>query len=72
MAIGYTASTKSVGGGVFEYKIDFGPGYRIYFGKDGERLIILVGGGTKKRQDQDIADARSVWYAYKLRKKARD
>ena len=38
-----------VGSGVFEYRIDFGPGYRVYFGKDGDMLVILVGGGTKKK-----------------------
>jgi putative addiction module killer protein len=38
-------------------KIDFGPGYRIYFGKDGDCLVILIGGGTKKRQQSDIATA---------------
>ena len=56
-------------GGVLEYKIDFGPGYRIYFGKDGERLVILISGGTKKRQDEDIAEAQRCWIDYKRRKK---
>jgi hypothetical protein len=55
--------------GHVEYKIDFGPGYRIYFGKDGERLVILIGGGTKKRQDNDIAAAQECWADYKRRKK---
>ncbi len=54
MEHGNLSCTKSVGGGVFECKIDFGPGYRLYFGKDGERLIILLGGGTKKGQNKDI------------------
>jgi len=54
---------------VSEYKIDFGPGYRIYFGKDGERLVILVGGGTKKRQQRDIAGAKAIWKDYKQRKR---
>jgi len=49
---------------VLEYKIDFGPGYRVYFGKDGDRLVILVGGGTKKRQDKDIAAAQLAWKDY--------
>ena len=46
MEQGNFAKTKGIGAGVHEYKIDFGPGYRIYFGKDGERLVILIGGGT--------------------------
>jgi len=53
---------------VFEYRIDFGPGYRVYFGKDGERLVILLGGGTKKRQQQDISAATANWLDYKRRK----
>jgi putative addiction module killer protein len=55
-------------GGVFEYRIDFGPGYRVYFGKDGDALVILLGGGTKKRQDRDIATAQMRWKDYKKRK----
>jgi putative addiction module killer protein len=66
---GNFSKVKGVGSGVFEYKIDFGPGYRIYFGKDGESIVILIGGGTKKRQQQDIAAARECWAAYKQRKK---
>jgi len=44
---GNFSNAKGVGAGVYEYRIDFGPGYRIYFGKDGDQLVILVGGGTK-------------------------
>ena len=68
MEQGNLSNTKSVGAGVHEYKIDFGPGYRIYFGKDGERLIILIGGGTKKRQSKDIEEAKARWKDYKQRK----
>ena len=50
----------------------WGPGYRIYFGKDGKELIILLGGGPKARQDSDIKAARSRWKAYKDRQKARE
>lgn len=50
LANGNTSNVKSVDEGVSELKIDYGPGYRVYFGRDGERLIILVGGGTKQRQ----------------------
>jgi putative addiction module killer protein len=69
IAQGHRSALKGVGEGVLEYKIDFGPGYRIYFGKDGDRLVILVGGGTKKRQDKDIAAAKEVWKDYKRRKR---
>ena len=65
---GNFSNTKGVGGGIFEYKIDFGPGYRIYFGKDGERIVIILGGGTKKRQNQDIDAAKIHWQGYKARK----
>jgi putative addiction module killer protein len=50
-------------------RIYFGPGYRIYFGKDGERLVILLGGGTKKRQQKDILEAQDLWKEYKKRRK---
>jgi len=69
MEQGNLSNAKGLGSGVFEYKIDFGPGYRIYFGKDGDRLVILPGGGIKKRQQQDIAAAHELWAAYKRRKK---
>ena len=69
MEQGNFSKAKGVGTGVCEYKIDFGPGYRIYFGRDGERLVILIGGGTKKRQQRDIAAAQECWADYKRRKK---
>ena len=69
MEHGNLSNTKGVGGGVFETRIDFGPGYRIYFGKDGEKIVILVGGGTKKRQQRDIEVAKNRWRDYKHRKK---
>jgi len=65
---GNFSSVKSVGGGVFEVKIDFGPGYRIYFGKDGDAFIVLLGGGTKKRQQLDIEAARALWKTYKRKR----
>jgi putative addiction module killer protein len=67
---GNTSNVKSVGAGVLELKIDFGPGYRVYFGKDGVEIVILLGGGTKKRQDRDIQTAHVRWQNYKDRKKA--
>ena len=65
---GNMSNVKGVGGGVYERRLDFGPGYRIYFGKDGQRLIILLGGGTKKRQQKDIDHAIDSWQDYKKRK----
>ena len=49
MGRGNLSNIKRVGAGVHECRIDFGPGYRVYFGRDGDRLVILLGGGTKKR-----------------------
>jgi len=69
MEQGNFSNVKGVGAGVYEYRIDFGPGYRIYFGKDGERLVILLAGGTKKRQDADITAAKENWRDYKRRKR---
>ncbi len=66
---GNFSRVEGVGEGVFEYKIDFGPGYRIYFGKDNIDLIILLCGGNKKSQSKDIKLAKKKWAAYKLRKK---
>src|SRR5262249_33147844 len=56
MEHGNLSNVKSVGEGALEYRIDFGPGYRVYFGRDGERLVILLTGGTKKRQQRDIGN----------------
>jgi putative addiction module killer protein len=65
---GSFSNVKGVGKGVFERKIDFGPGYRIYFGKDGEEIVILLGGGDKRSQDKDISAAQRRWSDYKARK----
>lgn len=55
--------------GIGEYKIDWGPGYRIYLTQEGEELIILFGGGTKKDQQSDIDRAKELYQEYKMRKK---
>ena len=68
MEFGNLGDCKSVGRGVFELRVDFGPGYRLYFGQDGDDLVILLGGGTKKRQSRDIAQAHTHWKAYKQEK----
>jgi len=68
IADGNLSNVKPVGSGVLEYRLDFGPGYRIYFGRDGERLVILLAGGTKKRQQEDIGTAKANWTDYRKRR----
>lgn len=67
---GNFSRVEGVGEGVYEYKIDFGPGYRIYFGKDGIEIIILLCGGSKKGQSKDIKLAKEKWTEYKHRKRS--
>lgn len=62
--LGNLGNTRSVGEGVQELKIDYGPGYRVYFGHDGPQLILLLNGGDKSTQDEDIAIAKTYWQAY--------
>lgn len=61
---GNTSNFKPEGEGVTALKMDFGPGYRIYFGQDGQDLVILLIGGTKGGQEQDIATAKVHWRDY--------
>jgi putative addiction module killer protein len=68
LSLGNFSNVEGVGAGVSEYRIDFGPGYRVYFGKGGSQLIILLGGGKKKRQQRDIDAAKARWAEYKHRK----
>ena len=68
IADGNLSNVKSVGAGLLEYRIDFGAGYRLYFGRDGDRLVILIGGGTKRRQQADINAAKAHWADYNRRK----
>jgi putative addiction module killer protein len=70
--LGNLSSVKSVGAGVLEYRIDFGPGYRVYFGRRGNDLIVLVAGGTKRHQQRDIATAHARWTDYKNRHATRN
>lgn len=65
---GNLGNYKSLGGGVFELKIDFGPGFRVYFGKDGDRVIILLLGGDKSGQKNDIKKSKALWVEYLRRK----
>ena len=69
MEQGNLSHIKPVGQGVAEYRIDFGPGYRLYVGQEGQTLIILLGGGQKKGQTSDIQRAQHCWHDYKARKR---
>ena len=69
MELGNTSNIKWFDG-IGEYVIDWGPGYRIYLARDGDTLIVLFGGGTKRGQQQDINRAKELFSEYKARKKA--
>mgnify|MGYP000963347741 CR=1 FL=1 len=61
LARGNFGDHKPVGDGVFEIRFQFGPGYRIYFGKDGDTFVILLCGGDKSTQSKDITLAKAYW-----------
>ena len=63
--LGNFGDHSGVGKGVFELRLHFGPGYRIYFGRDGDTLVVLLAAGMKRRQRQDIRDAQALWNEYK-------
>ncbi len=65
LAAGNLAHVKSVGEGVLELRIDFGPGYRVYLGRRGARDVILLGGGRKSSQSRDVAAAKERWISFR-------
>ncbi len=67
VSAGNLGDVKLIGDGVSELRLAFGPGYRIYFGTDGEELIILLSGGDKGSQDRDIIKAKEYWADYRRR-----
>jgi putative addiction module killer protein len=69
LELGNTSNVKWIGT-IGEFRIDWGPGYRVYLGRDGTELIILLVGGTKKRQQADIERAKALFAEYKARKAA--
>jgi putative addiction module killer protein len=68
VASGNLGDYRGVGEGVLELRIDYGPGYRIYFGQKGSIIILLLCGGDKSSQEQDILKARQYWSEYEKRK----
>jgi putative addiction module killer protein len=64
LRLGNPGDWKALGAGLFELRVDYGPGYRVYFGQQGKVTVILVGGGTKTTQERDIKQARDYWYEY--------
>ena len=69
LEMGNTSAVKWIGA-IGEYRVNWGPGYRIYLAKDGEEIVVLLGGGTKRRQQSDITRAKVLWAEYKSRKAA--
>ncbi|MFV2069233.1 MAG: type II toxin-antitoxin system RelE/ParE family toxin [Pirellulales bacterium] len=65
---GNFGDSKAVGEGVIELRVDYGPGYRVYFGRDGNKLVVLLIGGDKRTQAKDIAAAKGYWADYKARR----
>jgi putative addiction module killer protein len=71
LSAGNFGDSRALGDGVFESRIDFGPGYRIYYGMDGDEVILLCG-GNKSTQNANIARAKEQWRDYKRRRRSRD
>lgn len=67
LRLGNFGDHKTVGDGVCELRIDYGPGYRVYCGRDGAEIVILLVGGDKRTQDRDIETAKEYWTDYKDR-----
>jgi putative addiction module killer protein len=68
LAAGNPGDIEPVGEGVSELRIHSGPGYRVYVALDGRKLVILLGGGTKRTQNRDIVAAKAAWTDYRTRK----
>jgi putative addiction module killer protein len=67
--LGNFGDCRPVGNGVLELRIDYGPGYRVYLGRDGATVVLLLCGGVKKSQSRDIATAIEYWQDYQRRKR---
>jgi putative addiction module killer protein len=70
VSFGNLGDCKSVGEGVFELKIDYGPGYRVYFGERDSTIVLILCGGDKSTQDRDIRKAKEYWIEFRSRNDA--
>ena len=70
--LGNLGDHRPVGEGVWEFRIDYGPGYRVYFGQVGTRIVVLLGGGAKATQDRDIRQAQARWADFRSRADGED
>jgi putative addiction module killer protein len=70
--LGNLGDYKPVGEGVYELRLDYGPGYRVYFGQEGNTIVVLLCGGDKRSQNQDIAQAKKYWANYENRQSTND
>lgn len=69
--MGNLGDSRAIGGSLYELKVDYGPGYRIYFAREEDRIILLLLGGDKSHQAKDIAKARVFRDDYRRRRKHR-
>ena len=67
ICLGNFGVVKPVGDGVSELKIDFGPGYRVYYAMNGKTVVLLLIGGDKSTQQKDIETAKRFWIDYRMR-----
>lgn len=65
--LGNFGDHRAVGEGLWELRIAYGPGYRVYFGQVGPRIVVLLGGGVKATQDRDIRQAQACWADHRSR-----
>lgn len=65
LQLGLFGDAKPIGGGVYELRVDIGPGYRVYYALSGKEIVLLLCGGDKRTQDSDIIKAREYWNDYK-------
>lgn len=68
-SLGHFGVTEPVGDGVYEMKLDFGPGFRIYYATQDRKIVFLLGGGSKDKQQNDIDQAKALWKSYKVKQK---